>query len=209
MITTIDLAHDQVELLGRDVEALTKKRKLYLAALALAGGAWLVDRGFSSGASTGPASAEASIVVPASERTVPTAAVQTPAVSDTLSVSEQLRSLVQANGVESAASVDAFRPSADWLADSVPVAKPEAESAPSPPPTRVFAEQHHLTGVMVADQQHLVIVNGKALRIGQTVDGFKLVEIGDRSAVFENEDHARVTLPMREPAPLASPRGAR
>ena len=193
------------------MEALTKKRKIYIAALAIAGVAWIVDRGIATPSAAGPATAEASIAVPAAERdATPVAFDATPPCdAGTVSVSQQLSSLAQASGVDATPGVDVFRPSADWLADAVTAAKPPAESLDTARPEKLFAEQHHLTGVMVADQQHLIIVNGKALRIGQVIDGFRLVEIGDRSAVFENDAQVRVTLPMSEPAPHAASRRAR
>jgi hypothetical protein len=57
----------------------------------------------------------------------------------------------------------------------------------------LFAARHQLTAVVIDTPESYVLIDGRLLRPGQTVDGFELVSVGDRSAVFERAG-TRVTL---------------
>jgi hypothetical protein len=57
--------------------------------------------------------------------------------------------------------------------------------------------QLQLNAVLVAGSDSIANVDGVMVRIGQSVQGYRLVAVGDRSAVFE-KNNAKVTLSLRE-----------
>ncbi|MCX5662017.1 MAG: hypothetical protein NTW19_20245 [Planctomycetota bacterium] len=204
----------------------TKKQKAYAAILAVGGLALVMDRTFSGSPTTGPAEASASFAIPASERAAapmmdagggpdalaaaaPGAPGAATATLARLSVTEQLHSAALAMNIEGPASVDVFRPSSDWLAEGLPAEKPVPAAAPGPSPAMEFAARRRLTGLMASGPQSLAIVDGQTLRIGQGIDGFCLVVVGNRSATFEGPARARVTLPMEDPSTLPAGRTPR
>ena len=50
-----------------------------------------------------------------------------------------------------------------------------------------FIRTHPLAAVVVNGEESYALVDDQFLVPGQTVDGFTLVSVGDRSAVFERE----------------------
>jgi hypothetical protein len=74
---------------------------------------------------------------------------------------------------------DPFAPAAPW-----------GQSAPSTDTKTVdeaalFIAGHRLTAVVIDPRASYAVVNDRALTPGQSIDGFKLVSIGKRSALFE------------------------
>ena len=75
-----------------------------------------------------------------------------------------------------------------WLQKAAPQAAAPAgaaESAPAPPPAPVLGGD--LRAVMVGGRAPLVNLGGTILGLGESVNGFRLVEVRERSAVFERE----------------------
>ncbi len=58
-----------------------------------------------------------------------------------------------------------------------------------------FISGHQLTAVVVDGRESYVLVNDRLLAPGQCLDGFMLVAVGDRSAVFE-QDGKRAVLEL-------------
>jgi hypothetical protein len=58
-----------------------------------------------------------------------------------------------------------------------------------------FVRGHQLTAVVVDGRESYVLVNDQLLVPGQCIDGFTLVAVGDRSAVFE-QDGIRAVLEL-------------
>lgn len=75
-------------------------------------------------------------------------------------------------------SRDPFRPPADLL-----VAPAAGSNAPLPPGT-----QPKIRGILVAGDQSLVNLGGKLLGIGESADGFRLLQVGEAHAVFQRGD---------------------
>ena len=67
---------------------------------------------------------------------------------------------------------------------------PGAESPAARPPTRPWNPR--LRAVLVAGAASLANVDGEVLALGQEVDGYRLVEVRERSAVFHHGDEERV-----------------
>ncbi len=61
--------------------------------------------------------------------------------------------------------------------------------------TARFISGHQLTAVVVDGRESYVLVNDHLLVPGQCIDGFTLVAVGDRSAVFE-QDGTRAVLEL-------------
>jgi hypothetical protein len=69
----------------------------------------------------------------------------------------------------------------------VPATAPVVAKPPPPPPVNVAAlarEKIQLKGT-VQGERALAMVNGRLCRVGQTVEGFRIVEIGKRSITVE------------------------
>src|SRR6185436_15678683 len=97
-------------------------------------------------------------------------------------------------------AADAFRPCDNWLAQAEPAKAaddptPTPDNAPAPEPVvkkvdhaEVFRSQHTLNAVMTKQRGGMAIVNGKLYAPGQSVDGFKLVKVGETEATFTGKD---------------------
>ena len=59
-----------------------------------------------------------------------------------------------------------------------------------------FGQRHRLTAVMVSGARGgSAIIDGQLIKVGQSLEGFKLIEVSTRSATFEyNKQIARLTL---------------
>jgi hypothetical protein len=62
-----------------------------------------------------------------------------------------------------------------------------------------------LTAIMLAGAKSMVNVGGELVRIGEQINGYRLVEVQEETAVFVN-DKKRVTLSLRAIEPLRPPR---
>jgi hypothetical protein len=63
--------------------------------------------------------------------------------------------------------------------------KVEAGGSKTPDETALFVSGHQLTAVVIDPRGSYAVVNDHLLIPGQSLDGFKLVSVGNRSAVFE------------------------
>jgi len=165
---------------------LSKKRKVYVCVLGLAVLILLVDRVFLGPAGLAPEEASAGPVGTSSSaaavgKSATTGAPQAAEPAPEQSIVVRLRALGQAQ-TDTAAVRDAFRPSPSWLAEMRPSRGGEA-SGRSDAPRRSF--NHRLMAVMMDGQGGLAIIDGKCLRVGQTMDGFTLVRLSKSSAVLE------------------------
>jgi hypothetical protein len=62
----------------------------------------------------------------------------------------------------------------------------------TPDETALFVRRHQLTAVVIDPRGSYAVVNDRLLIPGQSLDGFKLVAIGNRSAVFEQGTYRAV-----------------
>jgi hypothetical protein len=188
---------------------LSKSRIVLLAMLGLAVAAFLVDRlvsgaagptkaaGSSEAAPTkaagaaaaGPASAAAAPVAKPAETAEPS---RTPS---TTSVADRLKALAsRMPNLKGAAARDALALPSSWV---VTVKAPDDPIPPATDPTGRFLQDHRLTAVLIADNGGLAIVNGKPIRAGEEIDGFRLIRLAPGFAVFQfGADGIEVKLPV-------------
>lgn len=102
---------------------------------------------------------------------------------------ERLAALAKARGADPAASRDAFALQEPWRSQ---LKKPAPEALPEPPPPSappaVFADKHKLTAVMMTGKGGSAIVDGRMLRMGQEIGGYKLIGLKPGRAVFQAGD---------------------
>ena len=178
---------------------LTKQRKIYLAILALALVALAVDRLLSPSGGTAPSEARASSDAPAAQRPAPEArkpeakatAKDAPSASSVLA--DRLEEMRREKGLDladAAAVPDAFTAPKSW-----PAVSGAGQATPRQSLAEKFAASHRLEAVMLGSESNYAVVNGRCLRVGETLDGFRLVAIGKQSATFDSEGlQVRLTL---------------
>ena len=161
---------------------LTKSQRVYVAIMVIAVVALLIDRTLLQ-----PEPVQASawqyavspsmrdsgdLEVPLSEGPAPRQVV----------IARKLEQIAEQRGLDPTGVIDAFRPSPMWLQFSaLPVGPEQTESL-----VDRFTKAHALTGVMGSGEDGWAIVDGRTLFIGQALDGFTLVSVGQRSAVLES-----------------------
>lgn len=99
-------------------------------------------------------------------------------------IAERLSRASQQRGVDPLRAVDAFEVPATWRSAAKPEAAPAAPAAP-PDPATVFRMRHRLVAVMVGSSGAYAMVDDQTLLPGQVIDGFRLVRVDQRSALFE------------------------
>ena len=173
----------------------TKERKIYGGLLALGVLALVVDR-LSGGPKEAAAQEDAAALVapnvagksapPKTSRTADTAML---ARAD-LGLAERLRAATNGQPVSDKSVVDVFRPSRKWAGDAGGggAAHPMSEA-------ERFKAAHRLTAVMMSGRSSRAIVDGTPLRLGESLDGFKLLSVDPGRAVLERSG-ARVVLAL-------------
>jgi len=73
----------------------------------------------------------------------------------------------------------------------------EAAEVPKVDPAETFAKEHTLQTTMVSSNLSMAVVDGKVIRIGETIDGFRLVQINSYQVKFKHHaDGATVVLSL-------------
>ncbi len=184
---------------------MNRERKILVAILVLGLLALVVDQLFLS---TGePASADAAVTVPPSAigmsaitapptigdiaaADAPSSSVESPDAPALAqvppSVAGRLRKAEQGMAIDPQDVADAFEPPASWLPQ--PDAADGQAAQPLSAQGRAFAQRHQLEAVMLQGERSFILVDGKPLRSGDVLDGWTLVQIDARSAVFEAGD---------------------
>ena len=167
---------------------VTLQQKITFGVLGLAAIAFVIDRATSSPT---PAAAHAMInpaakVGPAARAAAAKPAANTAAVSDGLaslaSFSQRLQQAADAEKVDATHANDAFVPSVQWAGTRH---ENDADTSERLAAANHFREKHKLLAVMLSGRGGgIALLDGKPLRPGQLIDGFKLVELHERSAVF-------------------------
>lgn len=178
---------------------LTNQRKISIGfvALALAGFGWTM-----LGGSPQP-QAPVAHKTPAGHAAVAKSAPadETEAQLAQLSIiGHRLQSVASAEQIDVAHTPDAFKPYAGLIADSKPVADPAAEAAAA---AAKFRQQHHLLAILKSGKTAMALVDGKTLRPGQSLGGFKLVAVRERSVTFDS-GAAQVELQVSGADPTAA-----
>lgn len=155
----------------------TKKYLAYFTVLAIGCG-WLGMDWLSSGSSTPTAEARtvaAAPQQPATDKSLPADMGDEPAIAS------RLNNLVLQRGLASNPPADGF---AIPLAFRPPPVVKKAAVASAVNLLAKFKANHKLISVMVAGRASNAMVDGRLLQLGDQLDGFKLVEITQNSAVF-------------------------
>ncbi len=181
---------------------LSRQRKISLAILALAVSALVADRAFLGGGSTGPEQASgaspARVKARPARPPAPPATAPPPAVMNALapaagqSLADRLRDYSQQRGIEPSGVRDAFVAAESWR-PKPQVVEPATRPAAQAPG---FLQKHELMAVITGPKGS-AIVDGKCLHVGQELDGYRLVSVGHRRAVFEC-DGEQVELRLKE-----------
>jgi hypothetical protein len=167
---------------------LTKQQKIVGAVLALAIGAFLVDRfviGHESDAA--PAvSARQPAARRLSQQTKPLAAqaaAAAPLPGNVATLAARLQDTARAQKLNLETVRDAFRPPAAWVGTSRPATVDDLQAAAAE------FQKRKLTAIMRQSGGGVAIINEKAVSVGQSLDGFRLVAVKDRSAVLRRGNH--------------------
>lgn len=191
---------------------LTKQQKLYAAVVGLAVGAFGFDRfvlgppadgGAAVAAAPQPARAPVRRVAP--QAATPAAGTATTAsattagntqgVAPTGTLAARLRQVAAGQKLDLRNVGDAFRPSVAWIGA-------RRQPAPAAGPfdaAREFQNTHRLTAVMKQAGGGIAIIDKTTLAVGQSIDGFRLVAVKDRSAVLRRgTDRVELRLPEEQ-----------
>ena len=160
---------------------ITKKQRISICLLVVAIGALVADRTVLRPGDATPAQAGAAELAAADD--LPSAANSETQADEGSSLAARLRELSSSEDLDSGEVRDAFKLSQTWLAELCP---PEPERPATPVRRAKPAEPvHHLTAVILASDGGRAIVDGKCLRVGQKLNGMKLISVSKRSAVLE------------------------
>jgi len=165
--------------------ALTKRQKVLVAVFVVGLAALLVDRVWlgpkaaSAGSSTGSGANASSAASSLSSRVTP----------DKPNVTQRLDSLWAEREPNFADVRDPFCLPSSWSG-----VQKDSPGAAGDPATG-FAATHRLSAVLAEGRVSCALVDDRLLTPGQEIDGFKLVSVGDRFAVFEGRG-ARVVLKL-------------
>jgi len=181
---------------------VTLQQKITFGVLGLAAIAFVVDRCTSSST---PAAALAMVpaapkVGAAARAAAAKAATNNAPASESLaslaSFSERLQQVAGAQQVDAAHANDAFVPSTQWAGSR---RENDSDAAERLAAANQFREHHKLLAVILSGKGGIALLDGKPLRPGQSIEGFKLTEIHERSAIF-TRGQAQVQLNVVAPA---------
>jgi len=179
---------------------LSTSHKALFAVLALAVAALLFDWIFLRGGAAGPTQANASVGAveeveppppPASPSEPPAGAGEKPD-TEPPPLADRLQTVARTLALDPTRMRDAFVPSEDWLSELKP---PEPVAAP-PDPAEGFGQRHSLSSVILMGAGGSAVVDGRAVRVGQELDGFRLLRLTPTGAIFQSGDR-QVELRLR------------
>jgi hypothetical protein len=174
---------------------------LLVAVLIVAGLGLAIDRVIIGTDMTGPAESSAGVLSPdmsdpASLLIIPDP-VTTVAGPAAPTLADRLRQATSTHTGEGAVTRDAFSVAPAW----VPVQPgPGADGQGATQSAESFKQANHLDAVLVTGDQRCAVVNGLTLRLGESLQGYRLVAINERAAEFE-ADGVRVALGIRGGGP--------
>ncbi|MHC5002485.1 MAG: hypothetical protein ACYTJ0_05120 [Planctomycetota bacterium] len=177
---------------------LSTKQKMYASVLGLCGVALAVDRVVLGPAELTAAEGEAELLATSTSGTAGRTAMAATAAADPgmlWAIARQVDEVAKTENVDIEQIPDAFRAPDSWFPP------PATETQPvsvGPDPVEQFLAAHRLQAVMAGGASSVAVIDGTGLKVGETLDGFTLVSVGDRSAVFESESGVRVELELTE-----------
>lgn len=189
--------------------SMNRSRKVLLTVLGLGLTALGVDRLFLGG-STGPQTATADVQASlmaaadsASAVTLRAAATPSPATSAGPTLAQRLLALAQDQNLDERASPqpvrDAFSPSPAWTGPGSSQADEPAQALAVDPAAQ-FQKQHRLMAVVARRSGGLAVVDSRTIALGQSLDGFRLIQVRDDAAVFESSSGTRLELRLHAAA---------
>ena len=169
---------------------LTKQRKVYGAVVSLALTALGLDRFVFPGGEA-PVPAAAAQVAP-SQPTKKVTTVAAPAktqeanLAGLAALAVRMRNVAEVERLDLADAKDSFRAPPAWAGEALKARPAAAAATAAPPvdPAASFHDKHHLVAVLKSTRGGVAILDGKTVRIGKEVDGFRLTAVGDRTAIF-------------------------
>jgi len=112
-------------------------------------------------------------------------------------LAHRIEQVVQAGETPTLDVRDAFRTPPCWNARA---SDPLSEADPVDVRARAFLQAHRLRATSVGLEGRVALVDDRCLATGQTLDGWRLLEVGSDFAAFASDD-LRVTLRLPELAP--------
>jgi hypothetical protein len=179
---------------------LTKERKIYLGLLGLGIVALGADRLTRNAPADKAREADAAVPLVAPAAAVPRAADKPSPHAPTTaparaSLAALLRRCAATRPAPARQSADVFRVSAAWPG----AVAPAAAAAARPDPVARFRAAHRLTGVLLSDDDRRAIIDGRALAVGERLDGFTLVSVDkDRAVLAAKQGRVILTLMRRD-----------
>jgi len=168
---------------------LSKRQKVFVVLLGLALGGLAVDRVFLGSGASGPSQAAAVSPRETAKRSTPTYRVVATATSaEPRSLAERLAALSQTHDADLANIHDALSLPSAWKAQS----SEQEKTNPKLTAVEVFTQAHELTAVVISGQAAVAVVDDHCVSVGQFVDNFKLVSVGQNSATFESQGRRAV-----------------
>ena len=173
---------------------LSRNQKRYAYVLGACFLALVADRLFlapsdAEAGETGPVTEAPTNVAPTTRAPRPT----TPAPRKPLA--DRFDRLAEEYEIDLVSLSDPFQVPTEWLPET-PDPHPGPIIEPDDPDVKTFRENHRLNAVMALESGGYAIVDGRRLRMGQEIDGFRLTEIRSRSIVLESEALQRVELKL-------------
>ena len=178
----------------------TKERKIYGGLLALGVVALVVDR-LSGGPKEAAAQQEDAAALVAPNVAGKSAPSKTARISDAgavlaranISLAERLRAATSGQLVSDKSVVDVFRPSPKWAGAAAGGGDAHVLSD-----AERFKLAHRLTAIMMSGRGSRAIVDGTPLRLGESLDGFRLLSVDPARAIL-GRNGARVVLALEQP----------
>lgn len=150
--------------------AMSRERKVYAAVALVAGAVLAIDRGFFGVTGAKSAHAAEAEIMPVAVRGAK-ATAQTPTLAARL---KQLGNVPR--------TVDLLEVTFQRAAPVEIVERPAA--APIEDTRQQFAASHHLSAIAATGRGANALINGRAVSVGEVVDGYTLTEVTRDGAVF-------------------------
>ena len=176
---------------------LSRERKVIIGILGVALAGLAADRLFFSSGLTGPAEAsaaagefavDASLEALVEEIDAEPALIPERTESITATLAGQFEEYARQGSPDVTGLSDVFRPSDSWLQTSdAPDGVARTISAADE-----FGVSHTLSAVIMSRSNPGAVVNRQLITIGQEIDGFVLVSVNERSAIFEARDEQAI-----------------
>ena len=164
---------------------MTPRRKAFIALLAIGAAALAADRlvpeSENSAAETNP-----DLVVAQAPGGAKAASLAS-AAPTALSLSQRIRGAVE-QATPDPSSRDIFRVPLAWIGPQ----KSGAEIGAPVVLMRRFDETHRLNGLILAGDRTGALIDGMLIKVGQSIDGYRLVSVANNIAVFESANERAV-----------------